>query len=391
MTDYRKEAEIIKEDIVHDRRIIHGYAETAFDLSKTTAYVKDRLTSFGVVPKDCGKAGVTAVVGSGSPCIMLRADMDALPMKEESGLDFASTGGSCHSCGHDMHTAMLLGAAKLLKDHESELKGSVKFMFQPAEEILGGAADMIASGLLNDPKVDAAIGMHVGAGNGAKSATGLVGYKKAYQTFSGDFVKVIIEGIQAHGSMPEKGVDAINIAAHIVTALHELSAHEVTNTERSVVLVGKIYGGSSCNTESGECTLEISVRAESREMRAFLKKRVKEISEGIATTFRGRAIVEYVYGMPPLYNDPTMTDAVSGYARELLGDDGVYEYSEISGTEDFSVVSENVPSSYLFIGAGNIAGEGITVHNPKIIFDEGVLPVGSALYAYTAARWLEDN
>ncbi|MBR2671365.1 MAG: amidohydrolase [Oscillospiraceae bacterium] len=391
MIDYRKEADQIKDEIISNRRTIHRFAETGFDLAQTKAFVKETLASYGIEPKDCGKSGVTAVIGEGDRCILLRADMDALPMKEESGLDFAAENGNCHSCGHDSHAAMLLGAAKLLKRHEQDLKGKVKLMFQPAEELLAGAEDMVKNGLLEAPKVDVGFGMHIISGASPVSDVGNIAFVKGFQTFSGDFVKISIEGLQAHGSMPHKGVDAINIAAHIVTALHELSAHEVTNEERSVVLVGKIYGGSSCNTESGECVLEVSVRAETFETRQFLKQRVKEISEGIAASFRGKAIVENVYGMPPMYNDPSMTDIVPGYIRELVGEDRVTEVFSKTGTEDFAYVSERIPSMYVLLGTGSIAGDGIVQHNPSIILDEDAFPLGTAIYAHTATRWLEEH
>ena len=210
MINYKEEAMALKEEIIANRRQFHGFAELGFELPKTVELVINELRSYGYEPQLCGKAGVTCVAGQGGKVVILRGDMDALPMMEESGLDFASTNGHCHSCGHDMHTAMLLGAAKLLKQHESELKGRVKFMFQPAEELLGGAADMIAAGLLENPKVDAAIGMHVAAGAEPYSRVGAVSYKKDYVTFSGDYIRIKVVGKSAHGSQPQMGVDAIN-------------------------------------------------------------------------------------------------------------------------------------------------------------------------------------
>ncbi|MCR5371873.1 MAG: amidohydrolase [Solobacterium sp.] len=390
MTDYRKEALKIQDEIIADRRAVHEFAELGLDLPKTAAYVMEKLQSYGIDAKPCGKGGVTATIGQGGKVILLRGDMDALPMAEETGLPYAATNGNCHSCGHDMHAAMLLGAAKLLKEHESELKGRVKFMFQPGEEILGGAAEMIRNGLLENPPVDAAFGMHTSTG-GKHSDVGTITYKKDYVTFSGDFVKVTVHGKQAHGSTPEMGVDAISIAAHIVTGLEELISREVSNQERSIVLTGKIYGGDSCNTQAGTCVLEVSVRAASAERRDFLKQRVKEISEGIALAFRGTAEVEYVYGMAPMYNHPDMYNCVPGYIAEIVGEENVVEVHEYGGTEDFTAVAERVPSIYVNIGTGSIAGPDITHHNPKIIFDESALPIGTAVYCQTAVRWLEEH
>ncbi|MBR4149965.1 MAG: amidohydrolase [Firmicutes bacterium] len=390
MTDYKREAEAMASEIIENRRTVHGFAELGLETVKTAAFVEEKLKSYGIEPVRCGKNGVSAVIGQGGSVLLLRADMDALPMKEQSGLPFASQGDACHSCGHDMHTAMLLAAAKLLKAHESELAGRVKLMFQPGEELLAGAAEMIAAGIMEEPHVDAAVAIHVAAGT-PHAVPGLISFKRDYSTFSGDFVKVTVIGKQAHGSTPELGVDAINIAAHIVTGLEELISREVSNTERSVVLVGKIYGGDSCNTQSGICVLETSVRAASAERRAFLKQRVREISEGIAAAFRGRAEVENVYGMPPLYNHPDMCACVPGYAAELLGRENVNELRDFTGTEDFTAVAELVPSIYLHLGAGSQAGEGVTLHSPNILFDESVMPTGAAVYAHVAARYLEEH
>ncbi len=391
MTDYKQEALSIKDEIIANRRTVHGFAELGLDLPKTSQFVFDKLTEYGYKPERCGKSGVTAVCGQGGKVLLLRGDMDALPMAEQTGLPFAATNGNCHSCGHDFHTAMLLAAAKLLKQHESELQGRVKFMFQPGEEVLGGAQEMVDHGILENPHVDYALGMHTSSGPGERTVSGRITYKREYSSFSGDCVIITVHGHQAHGSRPETGVDAINIAAHIVTALEELIAREVSNEERSVVLVGKIYGGDSCNTEAGTCTLEVSVRAASKERREFLLQRIKELAEGMALTFRGKADVNHIYGTGPLYNAPIMCDSIPKYLTELLGSDNVLELHEFGGTEDFSVVAERVPSIYLHVGTGHLAGEDVTHHNPHVLFDEQVLPIGAAVYAYCAARFLEEH
>ena len=199
-------------------------------------------------------------------------------------------------------------------------------------------------------------------------------------------------GKNAHGGSPQDGVDAINIAAHIVIALQEILAREVSCADQAVVLVGMINGGSSCNTMSGSCVMEASVRSDSREQREFLKNRVKEISESVAATFRGKADVEFVYGMPSLYNEEGMCDAMGGYCRELLGEDAVTELTGMSGSEDFTVIAEQVPSVYLNLGAGSAAqGHLCGMHHPGMTVDEDALPVGAAVYAYCAARYLEEH
>ncbi len=388
MNKYYGEALLINEEIIKNRRTFHSFAETGFDLSKTVVYVQEKLKEYGLNPKLVGKSGVTCTVGKPGKTILLRADMDALPMKEETDLDFAATNGNCHSCGHDCHTAMLLGAAKLLKENEANLNGTVKFMFQPAEEILSGAKDMIEAGILENPKVDAAMGMHVYVGT-EQSQTGTIYYSKGPALFSGDAIKITVKGKNAHGSTPEQGIDAINIAAHITIALQEIIAREIPSRDQAVVIVGKIYGGDTVNTLAGNAVIEVSVRATTEEKRAYLKTRVKEISESVANTFRGQAIVEFVYGMGPLCNDVEISEEMGGYCKEFLGDENVIVVPISSGTEDFTEVASRVPSVMLNLGAGSIEeGHEYSMHNPKMIVDEEVLPKGVALYAYCAERYL---
>jgi amidohydrolase len=346
MTDYLKQAKNIESEIIANRRTIHTFAEIGFQLDKTVEYVEAKLKEYGLEPKRSGKAGVTALVGKPGNTILLRADMDALPMKEETGLEFASETGNCHSCGHDCHTAMLLGAAKLLKDNEDELDGTVKLMFQPAEELLAGAVDMIGAGILEDPKVDAALAIHIYVGN-ELSKSGTVAYAKGPALFSGDAIKITIKGQNAHGSTPEKGIDAINIAAHTVIALQEIIARETSCMDNSVVLVGKIYGGDTVNTLAGNAVLEVSVRATTQDNREFLIQRIREIAESVAGTFRGEAIVEHQYGMGPLYNDPALSEDMAGYCEELLGEGTTLRIPLAVGTEDFTSIASRVPSVML--------------------------------------------
>lgn len=391
MNKYYEKALDINEEIVANRRILHNYAEVGFDLPKTTAFVMKKLTEYGITPFYVGKAGVSCVLGRPGKTILLRADMDALPMKENTGLDFAATNGNCHSCGHDCHTAMLLGAAKLLKQNEARLNGTVKFMFQPAEELLAGADDMIAAGILKNPPVDVAMGMHIKVGY-EKAGVGSITYARGTALYSGDAVRITIKGKNAHGSTPEKGVDAINIAAHVVIALQEIIAREIPCSEHAVMIVGKIQGGDTVNTLAGSAVIEASIRTTTNESRIFLKKRIKEISENVAATFRGQAIVEFVYGIGPLYNDPTFSEEVANYCRQILAPEKVKQIPTACGTEDFTSIAECVPSVMLNIGAGSLEdGYIYSMHSPNMIVDEKVLPLGAAIYAYCATQYLENN
>lgn len=391
MNRYCEKAMEFKEEIIRNRRVLHKLAETGFELPETLAFVTEKLREYGLDPKQSGKAGITCTAGRPGRTILLRADMDALPMKENTKLDFAAENGNCHSCGHDCHTAMLLGAAKLLKENEEKLNGTVKFMFQPAEELLAGARDMIEAGILENPRVDAAVGMHVMVGT-EQSRSGTVFYSKGTALFSGDAVKITIKGRNAHGSTPEKGVDAINIAAHIVISLQEIIAREISCQDQSVIIVGKIQGGDTVNTLAGNAVIEASIRAATEEKRAYLKKRVKEISESVAATFRGEALVEFVYGIGPLYNDPCLSEEISQYCREILGNAKIKEVPASAGSEDFTYIAELVPSVMLNLGAGSIE-EGYTssMHNPGMVVNESVLPLGTALLAHCAEAYLKNR
>lgn len=390
MNEYYEKSVSINDEIIHNRRTLHSYAETGFNLPKTFKFVMEKLKSYGLEPIQSGKSGVVCTVGRGGSTILLRADMDALPMKEATNLEFQATNGNCHSCGHDCHTAMLLGAARLLKENENNLKGTVKFMFQPAEEILAGAKDMVDAGVLENPKVQAALGLHVMVGNDV-SETGKIFYSIGTALFSGDAIKITVKGKNAHGSTPEKGIDAINIAAHIVISLQEIISGEIPCQDNSVIIVGKISGGDTVNTLAGSAVLEVSVRATSEEKREYLKNRVKEISENVAHTFRGEAIVDFLYGIGPLVNDIDLSDEIVNYCREMLGDN-VMQVPPSSGSEDFTEIAVRVPSVMLYLGAGSIEeGHVCTMHNPGMIVNEDVLSIGAALYAHCAESYLKNH
>ena len=387
--NYRKRAEEIFDYVQGIRRQLHSWAEIGFDLPKTVALVDKELTEMGIPHYPVGKSGICAILGKGEKCVLLRADMDALPMKETSGLPFAATGEGTHSCGHDCHTAMLLGAAKLLKEDEDQLNGVVKLMFQPAEELLQGALDMVENGILENPKPDVAFASHILVGQPG-SVVGRVTYSSGPALYSGDAVKIRVYGKNAHGATAFMGVDAINIAAHIVVALNEIISREIPLDEHSVVLVGKIAGGDSVNTTAGYAELDVSIRAQTEEKRNFLKQRVKEISEGVALTFRGKAEVDFVYGMAPLYCDP-QTAADGHRYVESLGYEPVCVPC-MGGTEDFTAVANIIPSVMLNLGAGSIEeGHICSMHNAGMIANEDVLPTGVAIYCQCATQWLKEN
>lgn len=388
MNRFLKDAIEIQDEIIFNRRLIHENAELGFELEKTVEFVETELKKYGYEPIKCGKAGISATVGSGEEVILLRADMDALPMCEETNLSFASKNGATHSCGHDAHTAMLLGAAKILKRYENELKGTVKFMFQPAEELLQGAKDMIENGILELPKVSAAFGQHIMSGE-AENKIGHIYITKESASTSADAYTIKINGVQSHGSTPEKGVDAVIIACYIAIGLQTVLSREISANDKCVLLVGKIDGGVTVNTTSGYCELQISIRTANEKVRSFVNKRVKEISEGIAKTYRATVEIEHTMQAPSVYNNVKLSDEFIEYIKEIVGQDKVHIVNATNGTEDFAYISEKIPSVFVHLGAGsNEEGYFYNNHNPKFDIDESTLAKGVAIYCNVANEYL---
>ena len=398
-----REAEAIRHHISDQRRQLHQHAETGFDLTETLAFVKRELTDMGLHPVDCGRAGVVALVGGKKPgkVFLLRADMDALPIREEADVPFASQNGNMHACGHDMHTSMLLGAARLLKDHEDEIQGTVKLMFQPAEEIFEGSRDMIGAGLLEDPKVDAALMIHVMAGMPFPAGTVIVS-APGVSAPAADYFEIKVQGKGCHGSMPNTGVDPLTAAAHILIALQEIHARELAMQDQAVLTIGTMNAGTAANVIPDTVTMGGSIRTFDEETRAFIKQRMTEIAEGTAKSFRAEASVTYGSGCPTLVNDKDLSLCCGKYMKELLGQEKAFSVAELSamgggssksaGSEDFAYVSQEVPSVMLALAAGQPEkGYRYPQHHPMAKFDESVLPGGSAVYAYAALRWLEEH
>ena len=399
-----QEAEQIRDHVLRERRTLHQIPGTGFDIGDTLAFVKKELTDMGLQPADCGRAGVTALVGGKRPgkVFLLRADMDALPIREEADVEFASQNGRMHACGHDLHTAMLLGAARLLKAHEEEIHGTVKLMFQPAEEIFEGSHDMIEAGLLENPKVDAALMIHVMAGMPFPAGTVIVS-APGVSAPAADYFEIKVQGKGCHGSMPNTGVDPLTAAAHILIALQEIHARELAMDDRVVLTIGTMNAGTASNVIPDTVTMGGSIRTFDEETRSFIKQRMTEIAEGTAKTFRAEAAVTFGSGCPTLVNDRDLSQCCGQYMKELLGEGRAFSVAELNamgggtssksaGSEDFAYVSQEVPSLMLALAAGQPEkGYRYPQHHPMAKFDESVLPGGSAVYAWAALRWLEEH
>lgn len=401
----QSEAKELQETMISDRRYLHTHPGTGFDLKDTVAFVKKELQNMGYDPQECGKAGLVALAGGKKPgkVFMIRGDMDALPIKEEADVDFASQNGCMHACGHDMHTAMMLGAARLLKKHEAEIEGTIKLMFQPAEEIFEGSQDMIQAGLLENPKVDAALMIHVMAGMPFEAGTVVVS-APGVSAPAADYFEITVQGKGCHGSMPNTGVDPLNAAAHILIALQEIHARELAMGEKAVLTIGTMHAGTAANAIPDTAVMGGSIRTFDEENRTMIKERLVQISTEIAKAFRAEAKVTFGSGCPTLVNNEELSGCADKYVKELLGEGKAFSVAQLNamsgggsssksaGSEDFAYISHEVPSIMLALAAGQPEkGYRYPQHHPMVKFDEEALSSGSAVYAYTAMRWLEEH
>lgn len=391
-----EEANALQEEIVSHRRWLHSHAEVGFDLHETREYVRKELHKMGIAAADCGKAGLTAVLGKAGSgkTILLRADMDALPIPEESGVDFSCQNGAMHACGHDLHTAMLLGAAKILKKHEAELPGQVKLMFQPAEEVFEGSRDMIANGVLENPKPDAAVMIHVTAATPMPSGMVII-CPPGVSAPAADYFTITVQGKGCHGSAPQNGIDALTAGSHILLALQEIHARELAPSEEAVLTIGTFQGGTAPNVIADSATLAGTIRTYSEETRAFLKERMTAISESIAKAYRAEAKVTFGSGCPTLVNDKELGKILHGCLKETLGANMVLNAADLSGnmrgggSEDFAYISQEVPAVMLALAAGQPdKGYPFPQHHPKVRFDESVLCRGTAVFVSSAFGYL---
>jgi amidohydrolase len=385
-------AENLKPAIVAWRREIHANPEVGMDLPKTLSLVRRELEKMGCVVRDCGGGLTTVIEGSEEGrTFLLRADMDALPMAEESGLDYASVNPkAAHTCGHDAHTAMLLGAAKILLEYRASIKGRVKLMFQPAEELGTGTRSMIADGLLENPPVSAALGLHAMVAMGLN--TGELGWYDGPALASGDMFRIDVIGKGTHGSRPETGIDPINILCHIQSMLQTITSREKPQKEAVVLMICQISAGDAPNVVPSRGFMSGTLRTYNQEIREFVKRRVKEIAQGTAASLGGSAEVTFNLGMAPTINNRGICASLKGYYEELLGEKKVIQIPSQMASEDFSEVLNRVPGAFFRLGMGS-KGEGYVHdgHNPRVVFNEDALPIGAAVYAYGAVRWLEDQ
>ena len=366
--------------VIADRRHLHEHPELGFQEFETAKLVAERLRSLGVEDVRTGIAttGVTGLVrgtaGGEGKVVLVRADMDALPILEENAVDYVSLNpGTMHACGHDAHTAMLLGVTRVLMDRRAEFSGTVKVLFQPAEEGGGGAKVMIDEGALSDPDVDLVFGMHVDQG----SPVGTLSLRPGPAMAAADRFQVTIKGRGGHGAYPHLTVDPIVVGAQIVTALQTIVAREVDPIQPAVVTVGALNAGEAFNVIPDTAELRGTLRSFDPAVRQHLAEAVERLVRGIAGAMRAEVDFSYKPGYPATINDPEMTALVRRVAVEAIGEDRVVDSERHMGAEDFSYFLERKPGCFFFVGTANIE-RGLTWghHHPRFDIDEEGMKTG---------------
>jgi len=401
MNDMLAKARAIQAQIVADRRMLHQIPEVGVYTPQTAAYIRKRLAEMDILHRNCGvhtqeerekmvfagypdapeSTGVVATIGKGRPCILLRADMDGLPMREPTDLDFAAKGDTAHACGHDAHAAMLLGAARILKDMEDELPGTVKLMFQPGEEMGYGSRTMVDDGLLEDPKVDCAMALHVGP----QLEVGKINYSPGVASGAMATFIVSIQGKGGHSSEPQKTVDPVNIANQVCSALNMLIPREVDPEVFATLTVGALNGGRASNIIPDTAEIMVSFRTLSPETYDHLTERIPEILDHYIKAWRGTYQVR-VLKTPSTVCDPEFSAEIASYAGEIVGGENVRPVPPMKGAEDFGHVTRHVPGFFAFMGTGK--PDGYPLHSPNMVLDENGFAIGTAILANSAAEWL---
>jgi amidohydrolase len=373
------------------RRKIHEHPELAFEEHRTAALVADRLKGIGIEPKTgVGRTGVVGLVKGGKPgpTLGIRADMDALPVTEATNLPFASkVPGKMHACGHDAHTVIALGVAEVLNALKGELPGTVKFIFQPAEETLMGAKAMIADGVLTNPAMDVMLGYH----NWPQVDAGKVGYHPTVVMASSDAFDLTIIGKAGHAAHPHTAVDTVVAAAHIVTLLQSIVSREVAPVVPAVVTIGQIQGGTAPNVIAGSVTLKGTVRALDAAASGQIEAAMRRILDGVCPGLRVSYALDWQRLAPVLRNNQDILALTLDAAREILGNDHVVPLPAPSmGSEDFAWFAEEVPAAHLRIGS-RIDGLNCQVHNANYDCNDLAIPTGVRAVAYAAMKLLEQR
>ncbi len=386
MIEIKKLVQQHKDLIINTRRDLHRIPEPAYTEEKTSVYVAEYLRKEDLeVQTGIAQTGVVALMKRAGPgrTLMIRADMDALPISEETGLPFASThGGAMHACGHDAHMAMVLGAATILNKVKDTLNGNIKFLFQPAEEGPGGAKAMIEAGVMKNPRVDHSIGCHVWPA----VPEGTIGVKAGALMAAMDRFDIRIVGKGGHGAMPHLCVDALEVGSQVVNALQRIASRQMDPLDPTVVTIGSFHAGTTFNVIPGEAELSGTTRTFDRDIWTSWPERLEKIVRGVCQSMGADYELKYAQGYPPLFNDESMAEVVRRCAGEVVGEDQVIEPEPTMGGEDMAFYLEKSKGCFFFLGVGR---EGCaSLHNSKFDLNEEVLSIGVETYCRVALELL---
>jgi len=374
--------------IIAWRREFHKNPELSWEEIKTGNRICEELTGMNIKLKRVAKTGILGTLKGNKPgkTVALRADMDALLVKEVNDVPYRSKNeGVMHACGHDGHVAMLLGAAKILSQMQNEIKGTVKFIFQPAEEIAQGAEKMIHEGVING--VDAVLGIHLWA----DLETGKVSLEPGPRMASMDLFKITIKGKGGHGSMPHQGVDAIIAAAAVVMALQSIVSREISPLDPAVLTIGKFYGGEGFNVLCDEVFMEGTTRCFDPQVRNKFPSLLKRITKKTAEAFRAKGESEYILGSPPVINNSQISRIASQAVINNFGAESVIKLEKVTAGEDFALYAQKIPGAMAFVGARNEnKGAVYPHHHKKFNIDEDALIIGTTLYSQFALDFLNE-
>lgn len=388
---YLEEATALRDWTVEIRRRLHQHPELCYQEFRTSQVVREKLDELGISYRyPVAETGVVATLGDGKgPCVALRADMDGLPIEEEADVPFRSrTAGKMHACGHDCHTAMLLTAARVLKSREADIHGTIKLLFQPAEEGGAGGLRMCEENALADPPVERIFGMHVGP----FLPTGTIAARAGTLMASAGMLRIEITGQGGHAAMPHLAIDPVVTAAKVVCELQTIVSRELDPLDSGVVSVTTIRGGEAFNVIPPAVLLQGTYRSLTAKGMAFLKERIQEVATHVAQANRCEATVDFPGNdYPPTVNDAHCWDLAQEIGGDLLGAEAVRQMAPVMGGEDFAFYTERIPGGFIFLGTGNEAqGATYSVHHPKFKADEDALPIGAALHVAFAFRSLDE-
>ena len=375
----------LKKKIINTRRDFHKYPELSFQEKRTSKIVAEKLKSFGIkTKKNIGKTGVVGILESeiDGPTIALRADMDALPIQETNNFSYKSVNdGVMHACGHDAHTAILLGAAEALSKMKKKLRGNIRFIFQPAEEGFGGAQFMINDGAIDN--VDEIYGLHVW--NYQKSGT--VGVKSGPVMAAADMFNIKIKGKGGHGAAPQGTVDSIVVASHLIQALQTIVSRNTNPLESTVVTIGEVNGGYNFNIIADEVILKGTTRAYTIKNKNLIKKRMKDIISGMEKTFKAKITLDYKDGYPPVINDVNATQIVYDAAKKIVKNNVIEPYLSMGG-EDFSYYTNKIPGCFFFLGSAPKDRKPLSTphHCSHFDIDENAMLIGSSIFIEIACK-----